>query len=173
MVVLSGFAVVWAAALVGLSSLPWVVRVPCLVLAVLVAGFLNVVAGVRGFRPVEPSALPGDPARRRSVFAITNVVQAVLFSALISVGIATENLSLIPLGGSVIVGAHFWPLGRVFAERSFSVVGTAMVAVGLIGLTAVLTSIVTGPGAVGLVAAVNTVLLLAVAGRQVHRYGNQ
>ncbi len=161
--ILSAFAVVWTVAAVGLSSLPLGVSITAAVITVVAAVGLNVGAARRRFAPTDESLAPMTPQRRRTVFIVTNAAQAILFSVTISVCIALGEYAYIPILGSIIVGAHFIPIGLSFAERTFIVGGVVLMASGGLGLIAALAGWAAAPFVVGLVCLINTGALVALA----------
>lgn len=170
-IVLCSFAAVWVFAAVGLSSIRPGVTIGAALAVLVGAGAVVVASARRTYAPLDEAASPLDPARRRTVFIAANVVQAVLFSVLISVCIAIDALPFIALGGSLIVGAHLIPLGLSFAERTFVLGGVLLMITGTVGLAATATQLVTANLATGGVCLANAVTLVGLAALQVRRHG--
>lgn len=171
--VLTAFALVWAGAAVGLSSIPTAGTVAAAALVLLAAVAVNAVAVSRHFPPTGEADLPLDQHRRRTVYLATNIAQAVLFSVLISVCIALGELAYIPLIGSLIVGAHFVPLGLSFGELSYLAGGGLLILTGLAGIVVSTTPLTTAALATGVVSLTNAAVLISLAGLQVHLHSTQ
>lgn len=169
-VILSAFAVVWVAAAVGLSTVPLAVSIPVAVVIVGVAIAMNLAARARHFEATDDEISPVAERQRRIIFIASNGVQAVLFSVLISICIATDELAFIPLVGAIIVGAHFFPIGLSFKDRAFLVGGGLLVFTGAAGTAIATTSMSTPEFAAGIVCLINAVVLVSVAGFQVRLY---
>lgn len=171
--VLSGFSILWAVAVLSFSSFTTLQGTALFSATVLFAVTLNVIAARRRFKPVDDIELPYNAATRQRIFIITNVVQAILFSVTISVCLAFALFAYIPLIGAIIVGLHFIPLAKIFAERSFLIVGLVMTLAGAIGLALALIDTLTAHTAVAYVGSANIVTLLSAAYVQIHLYGNR
>src|SRR5699024_4048693 len=122
--ILSIFALVWAIAAMVLSTVPLTLTVPAAALVFIAAAAIITIANSRRFVAVDEQQLPMAPRQRRTIFIAANIVQAILFSVLLSVSIALDELAYILLGGSVIVGLHLIPIGLSFGEKAFIVDGS-------------------------------------------------
>lgn len=172
-VILSAFALVWAVAS-ALSSLPLPVTISATVIVLGSAIAVNLVAAGRQFASVDEEKPPPLSARRRrTVFIASNVVQAVLFSVLISVCLALDELAYIPLIGSIIVGGHLIPIGLSFAESAFVAGGGLLVVTGVIGIVTSATSLAGATLAAGVVSLANAVILIVLAGLQIRLHSRQ
>lgn len=166
-VILSAFAVVWAVAAVALSSVSLTITVAAAVAVVVAAITVNLVAASRHFLAVDEAQLAMGAQQRRTIFIAANVVQAVLFSVLISVCIALGELAYIPLIGAIIVGGHLLPIGLSFGETAFIAAGTLVALAGVVGTVATWASLTTPALASGLVSLTSAALLIGLAGLQV------
>lgn len=93
--VLCLFGVAWTLVLIPLSSASTPVALTIMAIAVLWAGSLLLASRQRDFTPTEQTsadAAPLNAAQRQRVFVITNVAQAVVFSVVISICIATARV---------------------------------------------------------------------------------
>lgn len=137
--VLCLFGVAWTLVLIPLSSASTPVALTIMAIAVLWAGSLLLASRQRDFTPTEQTsadAAPLNAAQRQRVFVITNVAQAVVFSVVISICIATARVEWIPLFAALFVGLHFIPLAWAFAELSFGWAGAALTILGGLGAPA-------------------------------------
>lgn len=171
-IILTAFALVWVIAAMALSSVPFALSIAAAVVVVVATITINVVAASRHFAPVDEAELPLAPRQRRTVFVATNIIQAVLFSVLISVCIALNELAYIPLLGSVIVGGHLIPIGLSFGEVTFIVGGGLLVLTGGGGIVASSMLFTTSTFSTGVVSLTNAVVLVALAGVQIRLYSN-
>ncbi|MGO1543735.1 MAG: hypothetical protein ACTHXA_05260 [Gulosibacter sp.] len=171
--ILSIFGLVWALAAVGLSNLPLLLTVSAAVIAALLTIVLNLVAASRQFNATDETKALVGTRRRRKVFIASNIAQAVLFSVLISVCLALNQLPYLALIGSIIVGAHLIPIGISFGERPFIAGGTLLVVTGCAGILAVVFELVSESTAAGVVSLVNAAVLLILAGLQIALYGRR
>lgn len=165
--IFSAFAFVWAIAAFGLSSVPQTVTVIALVIVGLFAVIMNAIAASRRFAPADETKARIPPHRRRTIFIASNIGQAVLFSTLISVCVALNELAYIPLVGSFIVGAHLIPIGLSFGEQLFVAGGSLLMLMGAGGTAASWMHLTTSAYAAGVVSLTNAVALLCLAGLQI------
>lgn len=170
--ILSAFALVWAIAAVTLSSLPLPVTLVCTGLVLAAALTLIIVASSRTFTPTDEARSPIAERHRRTVFIASNIAQAMLFSALISVCIALNHLAYIPLVGSLIVGAHLIPIGLSFAEFNFVAGGGLLIVTGTAGTLTAWTSLAAPASTAGVVSLANAAVLLGLAGLQVYLHSS-
>ena len=112
-------------------------------------------------------------AQRRRVFVITNLAQAIIFSVALSVLIATGRVAWIPLVAALVVGLHFLPLARAFAEAAFGAAGLVLAALGGTGLGLVIAGAMTPEVAVAVTAVGSAVTLLATASVMLARHGDR
>lgn len=163
--VLCLFGVAWTLVLIPLSSASTPVALTIMAIAVLWAGSLLLASRQRDFTPTEQTsadAAPLNAAQRQRVFVITNVAQAVVFSVVISICIATARVEWIPLFAALFVGLHFIPLAWAFAELSFGWAGAALTILGVLGLL-LATVVTTSEVAVTVTAAGSALTLLVTA----------
>lgn len=172
-IILTGFSLVWIIAALTLSSLPLSITLATAVIVGIGAVIVLAFAASTRFAAVDETTTPMEPARRRKIFISTNIVQAILFSVLISVCIALNQLAYIPLIGSIIVGAHLISIGLSFAEQTFVIGGGLMVVTGIAGTIASVTALTTPSFATGAVSLINAIVLVGLAGLQIHIYGKQ
>lgn len=159
------FGVAWTLVLIPLSSASTPVALTIMAIAVLWAGSLLLASRQRDFTPTEQTsadAAPLNAAQRQRVFVITNVAQAVVFSVVISICIATARVEWIPLFAALFVGLHFIPLAWAFAELSFGWAGAALTILGVLGLL-LATVVTTSEVAVTVTAAGSALTLLVTA----------
>ncbi len=100
------------------------------------AGFLVVLAAVARAQRRPPSVV--TPSGRGSLGAYWLVVGAEVVALLLGVRVLSGPLDTPEAGVawvSFVVGVHFFALWRIFSERVFSVVGTAITGCGITGLT--------------------------------------
>lgn len=171
--ILSAFAVVWVVAAVALSSVPLAITIAATVIVLVAAITVNLIAASRRFATVDEEKPAMSPRRRRTVFIASNIVQAVLFSVLISVCLALNELAYIPLIGALIVGGHLIPIGLSFGETAFIVGGALMVLTGIVGTLASSMPLTTPTFAAGVVSLTNAALLIVLAGLQIHLHSRQ
>ncbi|WP_192498762.1 hypothetical protein [Ornithinimicrobium pratense] len=172
--VLCAFGVAWTLILIPLSALSTPLAVVATGIAVLWAGVLWAVARGRDF--AQADAAVGSElsaAQRRRVFVITNLAQAVIFSVAISICIATGRIGWVPLIAALVVGLHFLPLARVFAESIFGVAGLVLAVLGGTGLVLALMGAVTVEVAVAITAVAAAITLLTAATVLLARYGTR
>ena len=169
-IILSIFALVWAIAAMVLSTVPLTLTVPAAAMVFIAAAAIITIANSRRFVAVDEQQLPMAPRQRRTIFIAANIVQAILFSVLLSVCIALDELAYIPLGGSVIVGAHLIPIGLSFGEKAFMVGGSLLVLTGISGLVVSWVLFTTSAFASGVVSLLNALVLIGLAAVQLRLY---
>ena len=132
--VLSGFAMIWAAA--GISALGSAPLVPMLWLTAVAVTMLSVVLALRrgtASAPGRPRRMP-DGWRRR--LGLVNLLQAAGIGLTIALLVAIGRQTLIPAAVCAIVGIHFFPLARIFDESLYAWTGALLGAVSVAGATA-------------------------------------
>ena len=162
-IILSIFALVWAIAAMVLSTVPLALTVPAAAMVFIAAAAIITIANSRRFVAVDEQQLPMAPRQRRTIFIAANIVQAILFSVLLSVCIALDELAYIPLGGSVIVGAHLTPIGLMVG-------GSLLVLTGISGLVVSWVLFTTSAFASGVVSLLNALVLIGLAAVQLRLY---
>ncbi|MFJ3714262.1 hypothetical protein [Streptomyces sp. NPDC090057] len=125
----------WCWLLAGLGHFGGVTAVVACLLGLVVAGALALPA--RGLpSPSAGGAGQAPPPAQRRRFAQVNAVQWLLIAAVVaSCGAGGVPELIMPLV-AVVVGVHFLPLARVFAEIRLVVPGAVLTAVGIAGLLA-------------------------------------
>src|SRR5699024_3012920 len=98
-IILSIFALVWAIAAMVLSTVPLALTVPAAAMVFIAAAAIITIANSRRFVAVDEQQLPMAPRQRRTIFIAANIVQAILFSLMLSVCIALGDMAYIPLSG--------------------------------------------------------------------------
>jgi hypothetical protein len=108
------------------TPMPW----PLLygVFLVLLAAAIHSVRKAKALVTIHVNASdPYWPARRRQFHTITGLEGAACAIA-VALAISLHRPDLIAMGISLVVGLHFFPLGRLFHVPAYYAVGTAIVA---------------------------------------------
>lgn len=130
-IILSVFALVWAVAVPGLTSPT--VEATAFAIAVLVTVAMVSLALRATVPPGEMRRLPADWQRRYNVIGI---VEGVAIGLAVAVLIFAGRPELIPSLVCLIVGAHFFPLARLFDQRQYAWTGTSLCAIAVAGWAA-------------------------------------